>query len=279
MKKSQNNTRRDGITRLPIMPGTLVLCGCTLLIFAAILIAMYRGGMLAVPDFLAGFLGSDRTDDGGDSFAEDFLASLSGNAPALDGTDEKLLSMSPDALKELLLACTPYPSYYQVYDVTWTDGSSVFRRTQVYYIVSESRVHAEIFPNDGMPRRFTCDETRFYFEENGVSRLLPRGEFTPEGEAGIPSLSRLQQMIAEAGEGRYTLSLAIADDSPCIRVTLTDPLTGVGETYDVLPDYGLIISASLTLPGVEMQHYQVNTTALLTDPTGLAESTFDIPNP
>ena len=278
MKKTQNITHRDGITRLPILPGTLVLCGCTLLIFLALMLAMYHSGMVPVPEFLSGLFAADRTEDGSDSFPADFLASVSGNAPALDQADEKLLTLSDDSLREILLACQPYPSYYQVFDVTWTDGSAVFRRAQIYFIVSGEHVHAEIFPNDNMPRYFICDAEKIYLSENSVGRILSRGDFSPEEDAGIPSLARVQQMIAEADEGKYNLSLESIDTSPCIRVTLEDPLTGVAESYDILPDYGLIISAACSLPGMEMQHYQLTTTALLTDLTGLSESTFDIPN-
>ena len=56
MKKTQNKNHRDGITRLPILPGTLVLCGCTLLIFLALMLTLYHSGMVAVPEFLSGLV-------------------------------------------------------------------------------------------------------------------------------------------------------------------------------------------------------------------------------
>ena len=89
----------------------------------------------------------------------------------------------------------------------------------------------------------------------------------------------MQAMIAEADEGKYTLQLETVSSSPCIRVIFTDAVSGVRETYDVMPDRGLIIAASSCLPGSEMPYYQMTTTSILTDLSGLDDSTFEIPNP
>ena len=281
MKKKPKDTQRT-ITTLPIVPGTLVLFGCTLAFFLAIFIAMAFADMITVPGFLAPLFGQSDKSAEDDGFSEDFLASLSGNTPDLHSSDEKLLDMSADSLKDLLLASKPADSYYQCMDVTWTDGASVFNKFQVYFVVSGERIHAEIYPVGAPPKIMNCSSTQFWISEAGASRLFSRSEsssLTPEGECGIPSLSRMQAMIAEADEGKYTLQLETVSSSPCIRVIFTDAVSGVRETYDVMPDRGLIIAASSCLPGSEMPYYQMTTTSILTDLSGLDDSTFEIPNP
>ncbi len=281
MKKKPTVSQRT-ITTLPIMPGTLIVCGCTLAFFLAVFSVMAFAGMITVPDFLAPLFGQASGSAEDDGFAENFLASLSGNAPDLNTADEKLLDLSEDSLKDLLLASRPADSYYQCMDVTWTDGASVFNKSQVYFIVSGDRIHAEIYPVGGIPKYMNCSSTQFWIREAGESRLFSRSDsssFTPEGECGIPSLTRMQAMIAEAEEGKYALQLETVMHSPCIRVSFTDAVSGVMETFDVMPDRGLIIAASSCLPGSEMPYYQMTTTAILTDLSGLDDTTFEIPNP
>ena len=282
MKRSSKDNPRSTITTLPLLPGTLVLCGCTLLLFLGILVAMYAGGMITGPEFLTDLFGEGSGDEGDDGFSAGFLASLNGSAHDLSAPSEELLDLSPDSLKELLLASTPVSSYYQTMEVTWTDGT-VFHKTTVHYIVSGDHVHAEIYPAAGTPQTITCNGERFLLREDGVSRVFSRtgvyADFTPEGAAGIPRLSRMQAMIAAAEEGKYELSMETVQDSPCIRVRFTDTLSGVEENFDVLPDLGVILAASSALPGTETPYYQMTTTSILTDLTGVEESTFDIPNP
>ena len=281
MKKKATDAQRS-ITTLPIMPGTLILCGCTLLIFLAVISAMAFAGMVQVPDFLAGFFGQDDgalTDDG---FAEDFLASLSGNAPDLHAVNETLLDLSADSLKDLLLSSRPAASYYQNIEVTWTDGASVFRKNQIHYIVSGERVRVECYPIDGVPKYVICNSEHFWIMEGSSARLFSRGDpdspLSPQSECGIPSLSRMQAMIAEADAGKYSLSLETVMNSPCIRVSFTDTVSGVREVFDVMPDRGVIIAAASYLPGSDMPYYQMSTAAILTDLSGMDESTFDIPD-
>ena len=281
MKKKPTESQHT-ITTLPILPGTLLLCGCTLAVFLAIFCAMAFAGMITLPPFLEDFFGQGSGAEDDDGFAQDFLSSLSGNAPDLHETDEKLLDLSADSLKELLLASRPAASYYQCMDITWTDGASVFNKSQVYFIVSGERVHAEIYPVGGTAKHMICDDTRFWIREGTESRLFSRRDnsaFTPEGECGIPSLSRMQAMIAASEEGKYTLQLETVQNSPCIRVSFTDTISGVQEVYDVMPDRGVILSAASSLPGTEMPYYQVTTTSILTDLNGLDPSVFEIPNP
>ena len=281
MKKKPTESQHT-ITTLPILPGTLLLCGCTLAVFLAVFCAMAFAGMITLPDFLEGFFGQGSGSEDDDGFAQDFLASLSGSAPDLQTADERLLDLSADSLKELLLASRPSDSYYHCMDITWTDGASVFNKSQVYFIVSEERVYAEIYPLGGTPKYMICDDTQFWIREGNESRLFSRSDdsaLTPEGECGIPSLSRMQAMIAASEKGQYTLQLETVQNSPCIRVSFTDTTSGVQEVYDVMPDRGLIVAASSSLPGKEMPYYQVITTAILTDLSGLDASVFEIPNP
>lgn len=281
MKKNNRENTRSAITTLPILPGTLVLCGCTLLLFLIILAAVYGSGMMELPGFLSGFLGEGDAVQEDDGFAADFLAALSGNAPVLDQADETLLDLSPQALRDLLLRSSPADSYYQQMDVLRTDGTS-FQTIRVTYVMSEERVYIHLEFPDGMQREILCVRDQYRITENGKSRVFPRTEtdsFTPEGEAGIPSFTRMQQMLAEAESGKYILSTETTANSPCIRVQFTDAVSGVREVFDVLADLGVILSATSVLPGTDVPYYQMTTVSLLTDLSGLDDAMFDIPTP
>jgi hypothetical protein len=281
MKKNSRENSHSGITNLPILPGTLVLCGCTMLLFIGIMIAVYSSGMSPLPDFLEGILGKGDDVQEDDGFASDFLASLSGNAPELDQADEKLLDLSPEALLDVLLRSAPAGNYYHQMNVLHTDGIA-FHTTHVTYIVSEGRVYIRTQSTSGTDREIICLPDRVCISEAGSSRVIQRTEadtFTPEGEAGIPSFTHMQKMLAEAQEGKYLLTTEISEDSPCIRVQFTDAITGVTEVYDVLPDLGIVFGASSTLEGRAVTYYQMTTVSLLTDLTGLDESIFEIATP
>lgn len=281
MKKNNREASRSAITTLPILPGTLVLCGCMCLLFITILIAVYASGMAELPGFLSAFLGDGDEVQADDGFPSDFLASLSGNAPVTDPLDEALLNLSPEALRDLLLRCTPEENYFQQMDVLRTDGSA-FQTTRVTYIVSQGRVYVHSKASSGSAREILCVEDRCRITENGESRIFTMGEessFTPEGEAGIPSFTRMQRMMAEAEEGKYILSTEITEGSPCIRVQFTDPVSGVREIFDVLPDVGVILSASSVLPDADVPYYQMTTVSVLTDLSEVPQSLFDIPTP
>lgn len=281
MKKNSRETSRSAITTLPILPGTLVLCGCTLLLFIGILIAVYASGMSPLPDFLEGIFGKGDDVQEDDGFASDFLASLSGNAPKLDQADEKLLDLSPEALLDVLLRSVPAENYYHQMNVLHTDGVA-FHTTHVTYIVSEGRVYIRTQSASGTNREILCLPDRIRISEAGSSRVIPRTQedtFIPEGEAGIPSFTRLQEMLSQAQEGKYLLTVEVTEDSPCIRVQFTEEVSGVTEVYDVLPDLGIIFSASSSLAGRDATYYQMSTVSLLTDLTGLDESMFEITTP
>lgn len=276
MKKN----RHTDVTTLPIIPGTLVIAGGVLAAFILLMAVLYSSGILTPPAFLDGWFSSGDTSHPGDGFPEEFLASLSGHAP-LEEDSAILLDLSQESLKALLLAAEPAPSYYQIASVTWADENERFATAQIYYLVSGKRIHAEVFTSSAMPKQLTADENTFYIREGTGARRFSRGEssaFTPEGEIGLPSLSRMQSMIAAAESGKYTLSLETILNAPCIRATFTDTVSGVKETFDVIPDYGIIVAAYSYLPGAESPYYMMQTTSVLTDISGFDESIFSIPN-
>ena len=87
----------------------------------------------------------------------------------------------------------------------------------------------------------------------------------------------MQKMIAEAEAGKYTLTMETMLDSPCIRAIFTDTASGVREIFDVLPDYGIIVTASSYLPGEQSPYYMVQTNSILTDISEFDEAIFEIP--
>lgn len=279
MKKNRAHSQRD-VTTLPIIPGTLVIAGGVLIAFILLMALLYHSGILTPPAFLDGLFSSGDTADPGDGFSEEFLASLTGNDP-LTGDSAVLMDMSPESLKELLLAAEPTHSYYQIASVTWADANDRFTTAQVYYLVDGARVHAESFTSSTLPKQLTADADTFYIREGASSRQFIRSgstTFTPEGEMGLPSLARMQSMIGAAESGKYTLSLETVLNTPCIRASFTDTVSGVRETFDVIPDYGIVVAAYSYLPDASAPYYMMQTSSVLTDISGFDESIFSIPN-
>lgn len=279
MKKNRAHPQGD-VTTLPIIPGTLVIAGGVLIAFVLLMAMLYHSGILTPPAFLDGLFSSGDAVDPGDGFSEEFLSSLDGNNP-LAGDSAVLMDMSQESLKELLLAAEPTHSYYQIASVTWADANDRFTTAQVYYLVSGTKIHAESFTSSTLPKQLTADEDTFYIREGTTSRHFIRSgstTFTPEGEMGLPSLSRMQSMIGAAESGKYTLSLETILNTPCIRASFTDTVSGVRETFDVIPDYGIIVAAYSYLPDASAPYYMMQTSSVLTDISGFDESIFSIPN-
>ena len=135
-------------------------------------------------------------------------------------------------------------------------------------------------PFQGSKGQLTADADTLYIREGSSSRRFPRNEeyvFTPESELGLPSLARMQKMIAEAEAGKYTLTMETMLDSPCIRAIFTDTASGVREIFDILPDYGIIVTASSCLPGEQSPYYMMQTNSILTDISEFDEAIFEIP--
>ncbi|MGM9653376.1 MAG: hypothetical protein ACI3XP_07040 [Eubacteriales bacterium] len=282
--KKRTDKKRAEITTLPILPGTLVICGCILAVLLVLLLVFYYTGILSPPPFLSRILYGNAESGPESGFGEEFLASLNGKEPELYEEDVRLLDLSEPQLKELLLQSAPVDSWYQLADITWTDGAAAFTKWQVLCIASGERAHVEVFSGaHSLTKYIISDASSFYIRENESARLFSRtGEyasFTPQSEAGMPSYARMQQMIAEAEEGKYELSLQTVQSSPCIRASFTDALSGVREIFEVMPDCGLILNAYSYLPGEDTPYYQMQTSAVMIHLTGLDETLFDIPKP
>ena len=278
--KKQHTSERTDVTTLPILPGTLLIAAGILLAFLVMMAVLYNAQILTPPAFLQGLFTQNAVNTPDDGFSEEFLASLSGHSPLTDPANEKLLDLSADSLREILLGITPVDAYYHTATVTWADANERFTTTQVFYLVSGDRLHGEVFQPGKLPKQLTADRDTFYIREGNASRRFARGEnssFTPEGELGLPSLTRMQKMISEAEAGKYTLSLETMLDSPCIRATFTDTISGVRETFDVMPDYGIIVSAYSYLPERQSPYYMMQTNSVLTDVSGFDETIFAIP--
>ena len=278
--KHQNTSQRSDVTTLPIVPGTILITAGILAAFLLMMAVLYSTRVLTPPAFLEGIFAKE---DGGtpdDGFSDEFLASITGHAPLSDPGSTKFLDMSPEALRDLLLNVAPPEKYYYSATVTWADGNNRFTVAQVYYLVSGDRLHGEIYTASSTPKRLTANADTFYIRENSSSRILKRGEnssFTPEGELGLPSLARMQKMISEAEEGKYTLALESVQDSLCIRATFTDTVSGVREIFDVMPDYGIIVNAASYLPDWQSPYYTMQTSSILTDISGFDEAILEIP--
>ncbi len=275
------NENRAKITTLPLLPGTVVLAAGMLALFLIVLLIAYGTGILPVPTFLSGLFRSEETAEEPNRFSESFLASLEGVTIDLDAADGRLLSASDDTLLELLAATERPQSLYQIFTVTWIDGS-VYRTRQIYLLCAGEKLRAEIFASGKMEKYIVCDGRTMYVWENGDARRFAYREddrFFAESELGLPSLVQIRKKLAAAGEGASALSLQTVLNAPGISAVFTDPLTGAEEAYELLPDCGAVTSAYCRLPGASSPYYLLTTNSLMIDVSGFHESVFDIPNP
>lgn len=278
--KKQTSPQRTDVTTLPILPGTILITVGVLAAFFVLMAVLYSAQILTPPAFLQGVFTPDDDLAPDDGFSAEFISSLTGHSPLTDPADEKLLDLSPESLRDLLLRVTPVDAYYHSVTVTWAGDGDQFTVAQVYCLVSGDRLHGELYTERSTPKQLTINKDTVYIREGAHSRQFQSGDdytFTPEGELGLPSLTRMQKMIAEAEAGKYTLTLETMLDSPCIRAIFTDTLSGVREIFDVMPDYGIIVTASSYLPEGTSPYYMMQTNSILTDISGFNESIFEIP--
>lgn len=278
--KKQTSPQRTDVTTLPILPGTILITVGVLAAFFVLMAVLYSAQILTPPAFLQGVFTPDDDLAPDDGFSAEFISSLTGHSPLTDPADEKLLDLSPESLRDLLLRVTPVDAYYHSVTVTWAGDGDQFTVAQVYCLVSGDRLHGELYTERSTPKQLTINKDTVYIREGANARHFQTGEgytFHPEGELGLPSLTRMQKMIAEAEAGKYTLTLETMLDSPCIRAVFTDALSGVREVFDVMPDYGIIVTAASYLPEETSPYYMMQTNSILTDLSVFNESIFEIP--
>lgn len=272
---------RADITVLPILPGIAVLSAVMLVSFFFLLIALNLGGMISLPGWIERIIGTAPNEvSEEDRFSREFLSALTGEAQAITG---ELVYMETDieSLLPLLLSAETIPSFYQTCTVTRSSGEEMLTQ-QLFRIVSGDREHAELVSRGHLTKFITADGIEIAVTEGTNTRRFPRGGsavFTTESELGLPSLARMQRMIAEAEEGKYTLQLSSTKDTLCIRAEFTDTISGVREVFEVVPDCGIIFTAASYLPGEDTPYYTLTTESLLIDITGFDESVFEMPNP
>lgn len=276
--KNRNESRRRDIATLPLLPGTLVLIGVLLLFFLVLLLVLHHYDILQFPDFLESWLDAGGKPSDDDSFQEAFFASLEGKSPD-DVSDSCLsLTMTEDNLLELFLAGEMPDSLYWQATVTWMQGDT-YVSTNVRYIAMGERIYAYAQSAQTMSRLLICDADTVYIQENGKGRRFARTEhFSPLSELGLPSLSFYQEQLRQAAADDYTLTIGESMKSPCICVDYTDPISGMSEILEILPDCGVIVSAYTRLPSMQTPYYAVTTDSLLTNLQGFDTSIFDIPN-
>ncbi len=280
MKQNKNKSARSDITVLPIGPGIAVLSAVMLAAFCILMIVLNLGGMISLPGWIERLLGTARDEvSEEDLFSREFLSALSGEEQAITG-ELVYIETDTESLLPLLLTAKPIHAFYQNCTVTRRAGSESLT-LQLFRIVSGDREHAEIVSGGFLSKAITADASSIAVTEGANTRLFPRDSavFTTESELGLPSLPRMQKMLAEAEAGKYTLQLTSTKDTLCIRAEFTDTASGVREVFEIVPDCGIIFTAASYLPGEETPYYVMTTDSLLTDITGFNESIFEMPNP
>lgn len=255
-------------TTLPILPGTIVLLLALFLLLAGLFTVLYRAELIALPAAVQGWFAPAQKEETSPS-APDYLPTLSGQTA---GT-ESLRSLAGLSLREKVLAAYKPETVYQYFTVTWVTGESS-RTWEVYCIASDGARRADVYENGQFVRLTVERDGRQYVRDAHAGRYTPTKDgFSVEAEIGLPSLAMLQQRIADGLEAEYTPSTFNLCET--VTVTFTDPDGGTRESYEILPDTGVIVSAVSTLPDAVLPHYYMSTQTLLTSFT-VDKSVFEI---
>ncbi len=281
MKEKKNAPAEADVTVLPIVPGTIILSAIMFVSFLVLLVVLNVNQMIHLPSWMERILGTEQEIVEGDTFSEEFLSTLAGKEQPLEG-ELLYLPSDTETLLPLLLNTSPATAFYQSYSLTRADGTGTKTTQQIFRIVSGEKEHTEILMDGQLVKIMTSNKDFIRVTERDETRIFPRSEgsvFTPESELGLPSVTRMQEMLKAADTGKYTLSLSASEDTTCIRAEFTDTLSGTREVYEILPDCGVIFAAESYLPGESAPYYTLRTSSLLTDITGFDASIFDMPNP
>ncbi len=280
MKRFKPKNTRSDITVLPILPGTVLLSIVMVVAFLILLVSLNVAGLVSLPGWIEGILGTKEPDgDEADRFSTEFLASLKGEE---EGFQTPIyMETDGESLKAILLAAKPATAYYQSCTITRIGDGETRMTQQIFRIVFEAREHAEIISGGRLTKALTADATTLYIVEDGQGRHFERKAdslFTTDSELGLPSLARMQRMLADAEEGKYEAVFATAKNTGCIKVSFTDTASGTREVFEVIPDSGLIVAAASYLPGKDTPYYTLTTESLLYDITGFDDAIFDMPH-
>ncbi len=282
MKWIKSKEKRSDITVLPILPGTLILCATMLIAFLILLVVLNLNGMIDLPQWAERLIGTaEDLHDEDDSFGDAFLESLSGTQQNVDNTS-LFSETDKETLLSLLQNAPTVRSYYQTCTLERINTSGRPLARQVFRLVSDGREHIEVLFRGQLEKSVTINDTAVAITTQGGSRVFDRSSdsvFFAESEVGFPSYDRMLEMLAQAEQDLYTLTLSASQNMSCIRAEFTDKLSGTREVFDILPDCRIIIAASSYLPNADSPYYVLTTTSLLTDATGFDESVFDISNP
>lgn len=196
------------------VPGVIVLALAATVLFAAVLIGLWKSGMLPAPPFLAALFGSPvETDDGG---MAEFIASLEANPP-LDSLDPHRVEIGPAELAKLLGASygAPGTSVYEIVLSSPQGGGLLKTRATVttkaadpdYWFVELERWDGEAYKRI---RRVVCDGGVVTVTENSVAadgsvraqnaEYPASPTFTAEREAGLPPVSGIIAMLSAAAD-------------------------------------------------------------------------------
>ena len=281
MKQKKQDAAKADITTLSIIPGTILLSAVMLIAFAVLFIVLNVQQMIDLPLWIERIIGTASEEiNESDSFSQAFLDSLQGSSQPVQ---KELIYLETDSetLLSLLRETQTTDAFYQSCTLKRiaSDGKTVTQ--QIFRIVSGGREHTEVLANGQLAKTITVNADAIFIAEQGDTRLFSRNDsvFTPESELGLPSLSRMHEMLRETENGTYSLRLSADSGTTCIRAEFTDTISGTRDIYDILPDCGLIFAAESYLPGQTTPYYVLTTDSLLSDITGFDESIFAIPIP
>ena len=268
-----------------IVLGTMIIVIVMMILSGAALWWMNKNDMLFLPDFLENLLGLDKNPDA-ETWNFDELQSvvrdrkLSDDAGMrFDLTYENLRSSLLTQPREDGVYVSARISYYK------NDGERarrvIYRRDGERFVISQ-------YGDDEMKRLVTTKIGADGFlhirdEATGAVTKLPTGDkFSPEYEAGIPSIAELLAIVARfpaeaGGSGDETvtdceLMLLETTDGTVYYIAYTDKTLGLHEEFYVALEEQIIISAVTTKGDAKIYSYE--TVTYLTEPEHYADDRY-----
>ncbi len=296
MKKDKSQPAFSAPDRSNV-PGTIVILAAALLVFGLLMGWMYSVGMIELPGFLTRMFGLGR---------EDLPDDLPWNAEELAGiirrgetSEGEMLSwdVTYENLRGALLTADDPENLYLSAEVTRYDtlnaAAAQENTRRVLMRKSGSRFRVELYSDDSFAKRtalMVSDgfQTAYLDDLTGEKKVYPRAnDFSPETEAGIPSVEGLLDILAQVfpvsqdespaeGYADCTLTLLDTEDGYVYYIAYLDESLGFFDEYFLSLENRLILYAASSVGGRPIYSYEVSGVSTA-PPNAAAEAFYQLP--
>lgn len=184
-----------------IFIGTAVIVAAMIVVFGAVFVWMYSVDLLFLPDFVENIFGIGG--DGDAVYTQDELSGIVAPKREDDG-DTAVFDITYENLRAALVSKKPPEGYYLSADIGYYGDSGVSaHRIRVWRDGDRFRTESYADSTTEHPRLLCIGDAESILVndmQGGDVRILPRGDFLPENEIGIPSVDELLGTVASFPE-------------------------------------------------------------------------------